>query len=251
MPASLWYHVICLLAVAAVMHPATTVADDAPERRRMGEPLLVESTTDIDAEESGEVEVDVLAGHTGRGFAASAEVEWRATTRLGLAAEVDGGSEVTDNVNARAAVAWAILHDYERDLHAQAFLRVRLPFDFERAAPLDPVDSALPLTAGVHGAFRHGMVNVRGEFGVEAGPGGPSPVSVRGAAALLLDGSIGFVGVDVMGDLARPSPWAIAPEAVLASTGLGLPLRVGVALPVTLSASRNVGVVLGIVAELK
>ena len=39
--------------------------------------------------------------------------------------------------------------------------------------------------------------------------------------------------------------------AVLASTALGLPLRVEVALPVTLSNSASVGVILGIVAELR
>jgi hypothetical protein len=41
----------------------------------MVEPLLVESITDIDSDEPGEVEVDVLGGHDGHGFVLSSEVE--------------------------------------------------------------------------------------------------------------------------------------------------------------------------------
>lgn len=237
----------CLVVTAPA---ASIAADEVNHRNRMPEPMLVESTTDIDSEEPGEVEVDVLGGRDTRGFSGSAEVEWRATRRLGLAVEVDGGSELTNEVGARASLAWALFHDFALDLHMQAFARIRLPFGFERMTPPDPTDAALPATMGIHAAFRRGLVNVRGEFGVEAGGNGPHQVSVRGAAAVLLDGGFGFVGLDLMGDLARAAPWAVALEAMLASTATGLPFRVGVAVPWSLARQHDVGVIVGIVAEL-
>ena len=117
---------------------------------------------------------------------------------------MDGGSELTNEVGARASLAWALYHDYALDLHLQAFARVRVPFEFERTTPLDPTDAAQTATMGVQAAFRRGLFNVRGEFGVQAGGGAPHPLSVRGAAALLLGGGFGFIGVDVMGDVVPP-----------------------------------------------
>jgi hypothetical protein len=67
-----WMLVMCF----ALMCPTASFASDRThEGDRLPEPMLVESTTDIDSDESGEVEVDVLGGRGVHGVGGSAEVE--------------------------------------------------------------------------------------------------------------------------------------------------------------------------------
>ncbi len=244
-------HVV-VTVLLIVQAPWAAAAGARSPRARIPEPLLLDSTTDIDSDETGEVEID-LVGTSGRhGSGATVEAEWRATRQLGLSLQVGTTREPGgEDLDASAAVAWALYHQYALDLHVQAFGRVRLPFTAERqTAALDPADPVLPISAGVQGAIRRGLVTVRSELAVEAGGNGAHRLSVRGATALLMGGSLGFAGVELLGDLASSAPWTLAAEASLdISRGL-LPLRLGVAVPWRLQSPHDVAVIAGVVVEL-
>jgi hypothetical protein len=91
------HHSVPLLAALAVFLRLPSVSAAASEglaqRVPFPESLLTESTTDIDADEAGELEHEAnltrVGARTGGAFAtlASVEVEWRALRRLGLRLE--------------------------------------------------------------------------------------------------------------------------------------------------------------------
>lgn len=229
-------------------------AEEAGARRpRMPEPLLLDSTTDIDSDDAGELEIDLLGAAARGGSAATIEAEWRGTQRLGISLQLQAarGAE-RDDVGASAVLSWALHHQDDPDLHLQAFARLRIPFTVEDdAAILDPADPVLPASAGIQGAIRRGVFTVRSELAAEAGGGGPHRVSARGGAALILGGRAGFAAAEILGDLARSSRWTLAAEASAAVPGLGLPLRLGVAVPWELEGHRAVALLAGLVVDLE
>jgi hypothetical protein len=81
---------------------------------------------------------------------------------------------------------------------------------------------------------------MRGSVG--AGAGGRSPhLPLSASLALLMQfghsTSAGFLGLEALSDGTWPSPLAIAPDLVADLAPLGLPVRLGVALPWSRAAS--------------
>jgi len=114
---------------------------------------------------------------------------------------------------------------------------------------LDPAESALPATAGVHGAIRRGIFTFRGELAAEAAWRSPARVSVRGGAAVLAASPAGFLGLEIMADQARGTPVAFAAELSLDGSIVDAPLRLGLAVPWTPTSPGSLAVIVGLVLE--
>jgi hypothetical protein len=212
---------------------------------RMPEPLLGESITDIDGVEAGELEIDLtgLGLHRSGGgalYRSSLEAEWRALSRLGLALDLGlvtppGAGGVSQAVSARASAAVILLHDLQRDLHVMAEASARLLEAEGPEGELEPGEGALPFSLGLRAGVRTGPVTLRGFLGAGLGAGSAHLVPVRAQAAVLRElgdgGRWGFFGLELDGDWARRSPALIAPNLVLDGTPLGVPLKLGLALP--------------------
>src|SRR6266508_5662599 len=72
-----------------VQGPWAAAAGGESPRARMPEPILLDSTTDIDSDEAGELEIDLVGTGSRHGSAATIEAEWRATRQLGLSLQVE------------------------------------------------------------------------------------------------------------------------------------------------------------------
>jgi len=104
---------VCLLVVVGLMTTAAApAAADEPARRPLPEALLTESTTDIDAEEAGELEVEARSGGA-QATLTSLEVEWRIFKVLGMRIEpsyariANGGSApAIDVFGLNGSLAW-------------------------------------------------------------------------------------------------------------------------------------------------
>lgn len=238
--------------------------DGASHRQPMPEPLLAETITDIDGREAGELELELnaLTWRALRGGAhtwqASVEGEFLATSHLGLRIEARYQRTVTAPVDAEGArpmgvsagVSWKLLQDFQRDLHAQVEVGFRYPSEI--AVAVDPEDSALPLAADLRAGWRRGMSTLRASFGVEAG-GASAHAPVRGTIGILepLGPSerYGFWGLEIEVDAARRAPALLALNVVPNLEPLGLPFRLGLALPWSLG-SRETQPSLGIFVRL-
>jgi hypothetical protein len=229
----------------------------------MPEPLIGESITDLARSEQGELEVDLTGtlrpatATTSALWAGSLEAEWRATERLGLAMEVgfsnagaDPGSSGSTETSFRAAASWALLHDFARDFHLQAEASVRLLRENEAdlGRLVDPGNSRLPVSFGLRGGIRQGAWTVRGALGAAAGGGSAHAVPLRGDISLFGEfrcgGICGFAGLELDGDWSWRDPWLLAPTVVFDGARFGLPLRLGLAAPLALSAEGTRGAVL-------
>lgn len=220
----------------------------------MPESILVESVTDIDSAEAGELEfeanVSSLGARSGGARAAisSLEMEWRVLRELGLRVEpsyarvVDaGGSVAEDHFGFAGALAVGVLHDFEHDAHLQLELLGRLPEDADRRL-FEPGETELPFALDVVGAVRRGPLTLRATAGAEAGGSfAHAPVHTDGALLLPFsgDGRFGFFGLEIRADWARPAPLLIAPDLVALLTPLGLPFSLSLALPVEVGAAST------------
>jgi hypothetical protein len=228
----------------------------AAAKKEMPEPILAESVTDIDAGEAGEIELSANAFGLGlargaRFEEASAEVEWRATDRLGLRLEptyvYQRGARrgAVHAFDLGAAASWSLMHDWKRDFHLQIELTGHVGSEGvdSQERYVQPGDPALPLALDLRAAIRRGYLTLRTAFGAEAfGPAGDR-VGVRASAAALIgfgrEALLGFAGLELDADSARTHPFVVAPDIVADIGPLGLPLKLGVALPWVVGAGQD------------
>lgn len=238
-------------SLAWVLASSEAYGEPPARRRPLPEALLTESTTDIDAQQAGELEFEVNGGRTAsrRGGAnatsTSVEVEWRILREVGVRFEpsysrmTNGGAHTsTDAFGVAGAVAFGLWHDRLRELHLQAEILARTP-ESAAARAFEPGETELPFAADLLAAVRRGRWTLRATFGAEAG-GGFAHAPVHSDLALLTgilpDERFGFVAFEARADWARQEPLVLAPEIVADASPLNVPVRLGVALPV------NVGV---------
>jgi hypothetical protein len=196
--------------------------------RKMPEPLIGESVTDIDSTEAGELEGDAtgVIRRPGGLWTTELEIEWRALSRLGVSLEGTAAREVTGTTatELRPALAFVLLHDQARDFHLMIDATARL---FENDSEPGLGEPALPVAFSLRGGIRRRWLTLRGALGASAGGHSAHVVPLRAEAAALVEVPFGFWGVEGMADLARSSPWMLAPEVVL---GTGA-VQIGAALP--------------------
>lgn len=240
-------------------------ADDAVERAPIPEPIFGETVTDIDGIEKGELEVSGDAGELGsrRGGAmlrlASIEAEWLATERLGLRLEPSlvgsrgPGLAPRTDPGLGAAVSWKLVHDLADDFYLQA----EAGGDWTQRADLyaSPHEPGEPFVVGLHAAYRRGLWTLRGGAGAGAGAASPH-VPLRGTLALLVSldrsSSTGFVGLEAVADGSWVTPVFVAPNVVADLSPIGLPARLGLALPWSPGAGAtqpSLGVYLRLIVE--
>jgi hypothetical protein len=231
----------CVTAVVSRAEPR----DGAEPRAPVPEPLLSETVTDIDGSDTGEFELELNASElrslSGGAFEdqASVEGEWLVTRRLGLRLEpvvsrgLEGrGAAANDAVKGGAGISWKVLQDFERDLYVQAEATGRVPL--ETSLVTDAGESALPFTFDLRAAARRGRWTFRGSFGAAAGGLGDH-LPLRGSAAVLTGIAsterYGFWGVEADVDGARRNPVVLALNLVPHLGPLGIPFRLGLAIP--------------------
>jgi hypothetical protein len=234
-----------LLALAAFAMSAlgwTPAAHAAGSEEPLPEPLINETTTDIDGTEAGEAEFEGngIWLRARRGGATSLdtslEVEWLILRRLGLRLEPslerdkDGRSATSFGVG--GGLSWKLLQDFERQVFVDVEARGRWPFTRETYLRID--EPELPFALATNAGMRLGFLTLRGSLGIEFGNTTPAAAPRAGLAALApLDasGRFGFFGLEVNMDAARGAPLIVAPNLVPNFVPAGFPLRVGLALP--------------------
>ena len=221
-----------------------------PSRPPLPESILTESTTDIDAEEAGEVEYELnvatVAAQRGgaRALLTSVEVEWRLGRELGVRFEpsyahlVSSAAPAEGVFGANGALALGLLHDFPRDFHLQAEILARTS-EGATELPFEPGETELPVAADLVAAKRYGRWTLRATAGGEVGGTfvhAPLHTDVALLTGFVSEERFGFLAIDLRADWARQAPIVVAPEFVADATSLGLPFRLGVALPVNLNA---------------
>ncbi len=223
-------------------------------RRPLPEALLTESATDIDAEDAGELEFEAnVARASARGGGARAtltslEMEWRIFKQLGVRVEPsysrivdDGATPARDAFGVSGALGVGLVHDFARGLHLQGELLGRTP-ESGNARVFEPGEAELPFAADLLGALRRGRWTIRATVGAEAGGAfahAPLHTDLALLAEIVPEERFGFVGLEVRADWAREAPVVLAPEVVTDAAPLGLPFRLGVALPVNLGVESR------------
>lgn len=225
----------------------------------MPEPLIGESITDIDRSQAGELELDfTMEAHRTRLstlniVSGALELEWGVTRYLGLAFEVSGSkglgpdsASVPFEPGLRAGAAWALLHDFARDIHLQLESSVRVLTE-ENEALIESEDSPMRATVDLRGGIRQAQWTVRTGLGIGFGGHSSHAVPIRANLAVFSElrpsAPIGFVGLEVDGDWGRRNPVFLAPTMVFGSH----PFRLGVAIP---TAITDVGPSPGILVRL-
>ena len=229
-------------------------ASESAQRAPLPESILTESTTDIDADEAGELEYEAnltrVGARTGGAFAtlASVELEWRALRRLGLRLEPtyahitpSGSTRGRDAFGLGGAVAFGLWHDFERDQHLQLEILGRTA-DHGASPVFDPGESELPAALDLVGAQRFGRLTLRATVGAEAGgqfANAPVHTDLSVLSGIVSDARFGYLAFELRADWASPAPLVLAPEVISDLVPLGLPLRMGLVLPVNLGASAT------------
>jgi hypothetical protein len=219
---------------------SAAVAHGDDERPPLPESILTESATDVDATERGELEIEGNVASLGarRGGAhttvTSLEAEWRVLRPVGVRVEPSFAHTTSrDIVGIGGALAFGLFHDFAHDAHLQLEILGRVPRDAD-AARFEPSESELPAAADLVGALRRDRFTLRATVGGEAGAA-PAHAPLHTDFALLTgilpEERFGFVVIEARFDWARRAPCVLAPEVVADLTSLGVPLRIGVALP--------------------
>ena len=239
--------------LVGVIAAETISADEtsAPRHVALPEQILTESITDLDAVEPGETEfalnTQTLGAATGgaRARQASVEAEWRATSHLGLRLEPSYASLVEEGrsqeFGLQGALAWALVRDIKHDFYMQAEATGRVG-ESDKPFEAQPGDFSLPFTAGIRTGFRFGNVTIRPGAGVEAGAAAAhAPIwgGVGVLYALGQEGRLGFFGLEMDADAGRRTPFIVAPNFLIDTQAIGLPFRVGIALPWVVGAAAT------------
>ena len=242
------------LAAASVLLTARTAFADGGETERppLPEPIFTESTTDIDGYEPGEIEFDLngseaVARRNGaRVLLTSVEMEWKVWNRLGVRLEPSFASareelapSSTTGFGFRGAAGWNLVHDFRHDFHLQIEAAERFVDDTPYAFRIQPGEAPLPFSADLKAAVRALGWTLRASVGTEAG-GAFAHAPFRLQAALMhpftREMRFGFFGVEMEADWGRPDPVVVAPNVWADVTPVGLPARLGIALPVVVGA---------------
>jgi hypothetical protein len=143
----------------------------------------------------------------------------------------------TTSIGASGGVSLKLVQDLRHDFYADLEVLGRLPPDEQRIA--QPGDPAQPIAVDMNAAFRAAPLTLRWSVGVGA-LGDAEHVPLRGALAALFPWEhterYGFWGVEVSADGARRSPFIASLDIVPNLVPAGIPLRFGVAIPVTIAA---------------
>jgi hypothetical protein len=248
--------VLVFLASLVATAPCDAEADEAIEPRPpLPEPIFTESTTDIDGYAPGEIEFDVngaesVARRNGaRLLQTSVEMEWKVWSRLGVRLEpsfsssrVELASSSENAFGFRGAAGWNLLHDFRHDFHLQVEASERFVDDAPYVFRDQPGESPLPFSADLKAAIRLIGWTLRTSAGVEAGAA-PAHAPIRFQAALLHQFAseirFGFFGLEVDADLGRPNPVVLAPNIWADVTSVGLPVRIGIGIPLGVGAPET------------
>ena len=220
-------------------------ADDAAARHvPLPEPIFTETVTDIDSREAGEIEFEgngsIFRARRGGVYEidASVEAEWIALSRLGLRLEPSlasthdpsRGSSTDFAVSGGAALK--LVEDFERDFYLHFETLARLSTRDESF--VQPGEPALPLAFDLRAGIRRGPLTLRGGGGVDLA-GHAEHLPLRGSIAALLpfesSTRFGFWGAELDVDGARTAPAVVALNVESNALPVGIPLRLGVALP--------------------
>ncbi len=223
-------------------------------RPPLQESILTESATDIDAEAAGELEYEAnfanLRAHAGGAdeTLASLEIEWRALRELGFRLEPvlahlsdSGRATGHDSYGFGGAMAVGLLHDFVHDLHLQAEFLGRTS-RHESAHMFDPSDTQLPYAADLLSAIRIGRWTFRSTVGIEAGGSyarAPLHTDIAILTGIAREERFGFLVIEGRADWARSAPLVVAPEYVADATAIGLPIRLGIALPINFGVAAS------------
>lgn len=232
-----------LLLVLAVSSSAS--AQDVPPRHvTLPEPIFGETVTDIDSREAGEIEFEgngsIFRARRGGAYEidASAEAEWIALSRLGLRLEPsiaqarDASLASSTDFALSGGAALKLVQDFERDfyLHFETLARVSSR-DQDYVQPGEP---ALPLAFDLRAGIRRGPLTLRGGGGVDM-IGHAEHVPLRASIAALAPFArttrFGFWGLELDVDGARRAPAVVALNLESSLLPVGLPFRIGLALP--------------------
>ena len=224
------------------------------------EPLVGESSTNIEGTEAGELEFDVNAaalrpsgGSSSKSL--SVEAEWRVTDRLGVMLEAGIGRldpPATTEWGIRTGLSWSLLHDPGRDFHLQAEVTGR--FGDDEAGADGPIELPHPYSAGIRAAIRSGSFTARAGAGAAFGDG----ASLFAQMALLwnLSGALskGFAGVEVNGNVGSGPPLSLVPQLFVSVPFLPVPTAVGLGIPwspaLRAGQQASIGGILRLVVEL-
>ena len=249
---------IVLFAVAA------RAEVDVIERAPVPEPILTETVTDIDGHEADELEFEASGSNsravTGGAYElqGSVEGEWLVTNRFGVRGEAffSGGRRFGENVprggfGMSFAGSVKLVRDLRRDFYLQVEAAGRVPFDAPQI--VQPGEATLPIVIDLRAAWRRAFLTFRGGFGVEAGRFADVPLRTSlGIFTSLGHERFGFVGLEFDGDFARRNPVVLALDVVPSLTSIGLPFKLGFALPLALgvdSTKPSIGFFFRIVVE--
>jgi hypothetical protein len=225
---------VLTLLVAALLH----VEGNLPE------PIFVESVTDVDTSEAGELEVELTTAALSTAWSMSLEAEYRVTRRLGFKLEAGLEHDAVLTPEVMGGVSFALVHLDSVGLHAQAVVYGRWPLSSEELALLDPSAPATWFAAGLHAAWQWRWLALRAE--VTGGVGGQvvhAPLRVNGA--LLLGDSMRFIGFEALSDFARAQPLTLAFEGQVGQLlDDDVRLRVCVAVPFEPRRGGSAGLVL-------
>jgi hypothetical protein len=223
-------------------------------RPPLPESILTESATDIDAEAAGELEYEAnltkLRARAGAAqeTLASVEVEWRALRELGFRLEPvaahlsdSGRGSGKDSYGLGGALALGLLHDFVHDWHLQAEFLGRTSHH-ETARLFDPTDTELPYAANLLSAIRIGRWTFRSTAGIEVGGSyarAPLHTDIAILTGITREERFGFLVIEGRADWARSDPLVLAPEYVADATPIGLPFRLGIALPINVGVAAS------------
>jgi hypothetical protein len=190
---------------------------------------------------------------------AGVEGEWLATNRLGLRIEPSlvsirrSSLDSHTDLSVGTTAAWKLVRDFAHDFYMQAEAGAEWPPNKEDYPP--PDQPGLPFALDVRAAWRQGVWTMRGSLGTGLGAASPH-VPLRASLAFLIgfDGSdrAGFFGIEALTDGTWTSPVFVAPNVVADLAPVGLPMRIGIALPWSPSANDSqpsLGVYLRLMVE--
>jgi hypothetical protein len=218
----------------------------------MSEPILEETTTDIDGTDAGELEIEasasLLRSRSGGAFdlQLSPELELLLTRRLGAKVEpvfersAPVGARPTNSGGIGGGLSWKILQDFDHDFHMQ--VEVSGVTSTEAPGDAQPGEPSLPFSFDLRSGLRRGPITLRTSLGVSAGAES-AHLPVRGSAVVLTDfepsGTFGFWGVEIQADGARPNPFVVALDLVPNFMPAGLPFALGFVLPYSVGANGH------------
>ena len=222
------------------------------ERPPLPEPIFTETVTDLDGSEPGEFEIELngseLHARRGGGYelTSTVELEILATRRLGLRLEPQitrarEAAFIDTRYSMNFAASWKLYQDFPHDFHTQLEAGGRVPWG--NMPVLSPGDPGLPYFFDIRSGIRIERLTMRGGVGVDP-IGQPAHAPLRASLALMTgvaDGSsrFGFVGIEADVDGARQYPIVVAADAVADCTPVGLPFRIGFAIPWAIGVSQT------------